>query len=260
MTEDVSRETVKGNAPAAPESAQRVFSSERLELAQHYADLLTTEGVVRGLIGPREVPRIWERHLINCAVLADLIPEGHSVCDIGSGAGLPGLVLAIRRGDLTVTLVEPLLRRTTFLVEVVEALGLRNVEVLRGRADALHGHRTFDTVTSRAVAPLDRLLGWSMPLVQPHGSLVAMKGSSAAEEIDGARRVLTQLGCGEPRLSTLGADLVDIPTFAVQVAWADPSRVVLPSVPSPSKRSTASSGRKGGRSSTRSRGGRRDRD
>ena len=105
--------------PSAPDVARRVFRSERLPLAQRYADLLATEGVVRGLIGPREAPRLWERHLLNCAVLGELVPEGASLCDIGSGAGLPGLVLAIARPDLRITLVEPLLRRTTFLEEVV---------------------------------------------------------------------------------------------------------------------------------------------
>ena len=120
-------------------------------------------------------------------MLAELIPQDASVCDIGSGAGLPGLVLAIARPDLRVTLVEPLLRRTTFLDEVVADLGLDHVEVVRGRAEELHGSARFDVVTSRAVAPLDRLLGWSMPLVAPTGALVAMKGSSVADEIEVAR-------------------------------------------------------------------------
>src|ERR1700759_3488436 len=110
MPEHVSRETT----PPAPPSAREVFS-RALPLAERFADLLSTEATVRGLIGPREVPRLWERHLLNCAVITDLMPEGSSVCDIGSGAGLPGIVLAIRRPDLSVTLLEPLLRRTTFL-------------------------------------------------------------------------------------------------------------------------------------------------
>ena len=129
-----------------------------------------TPGVVRGLIGPREAPRLWERHLLNCAVLADALPEDADVCDIGTGAGLPGLVLAIRRPDLRVTLVEPLLRRTTFLDEVVPSSALDHVEVVRGRAEELHGQREFSVVTSRAVAPLGRLLDWSMPLVRQGGA------------------------------------------------------------------------------------------
>ena len=177
MSDDVSRETQAPLAPlSTPETARGVFSSDRLALAERYAELLATEGVVRGLIGPREAPRLWERHLLNSAVLAEAIPDGVTVCDIGTGAGLPGLVLAIARPDLTITLVEPLLRRTTFLVEVVDELGLASVEVVRGRAEALHGARTFDVVTSRAVAPLERLLGWSMPLVSPTGATGGHEG------------------------------------------------------------------------------------
>lgn len=221
--DDVSRET----APPAPESARGVFPAARLPLAEQYAALLANEGVVRGLIGPREVPRLWDRHLLNCAVLCELVPEGAEVCDIGSGAGLPGLVVAIARPDLRVTLVEPLLRRTTFLGEAVERLGLDRVEVVRGRANDLHGTRRFDVVTSRAVAPLERLLRWSMPLVAPHGALVAMKGSSAPEEIDAASGVLRSLGCGVPEVLPLGDGLLECPTTAVRVAWADPGQVSL---------------------------------
>ena len=236
MTDDVSRET-----PSAPAVARRVFPSERLPLAEQYADLLATEGVVRGLIGPREAPRLWERHLLNCAVLADLLPRDATVCDVGAGAGLPGVVLAIARPDVSVTLVEPLLRRTTFLDEVIEALGLVNAEVVRGRAETLHGRRRFDVVTSRAVAPLERLLGWSMPLVAAEGALVAMKGSSAAEEIAAAQEVLVEGGCGVPEVIVLGEGLLSSTTVAVRVTWADPARVSWPlavSRPTGKKRSS----------------------
>jgi 16S rRNA (guanine527-N7)-methyltransferase len=204
-----------------------VFSSERLPLIEAYAASLATDGVVRGLIGPREVPRLWERHLLNCAVLGDAIPAKAVVCDIGSGAGLPGLVLAIARPDLRITLVEPLLRRTTYLSEVVEDLGLDNVEVVRGRAEQLHGERRFDVVTSRAVAPLERLLGWSMPLVAAEGALVAMKGSSVHEEIEAAASALRKLGCAQPEVSLVGEGVVDPQTVVVRVAHADPGQVVL---------------------------------
>jgi 16S rRNA (guanine527-N7)-methyltransferase len=213
-----------------------VFAPGRLELAERYADLLATEGVVRGLIGPREGSRLWERHLLNCAVLGELIPPGSSVCDIGSGAGLPGLVLAIARPDLTVTLVEPLLRRTTFLDEVVTDLGITAVEVHRGRADSLHGTRTFDVVTSRAVAPLDRLLAWSMPLVAPSGALVAMKGSSVGDEVEAAGQVLRGLGCATPEIHSVGATVTDSPATAIRVAWAEPARVRWPRPPGSSEK------------------------
>ncbi len=225
MSDDVSRET-----PSVPEAARRVFASDRLELAQRYAALLSTEGVVRGLIGPRETPRLWDRHILNSAVLAEAIPADASVCDIGTGAGLPGLVLAIARPDVRMTLVEPLLRRTTFLDEVVAELALDRVEVVRGRAEDLHGTRTFDVVTSRAVAPLERLLGWSMPLVAPTGALVAMKGQSIHAEITAAAGFLAAWSCGQPEVLVVGEGVVDPPSTVVRVPWADPARIGWPLV------------------------------
>jgi 16S rRNA (guanine527-N7)-methyltransferase len=221
VNDSVSRET-----PPAPEAAVGVFS-HRLPVAEHYAELLASEGVLRGLIGPREVPRLWERHLVNCALLGEAIGEGLDVCDIGSGAGLPGIVLAISRPDLRVTLVEPLLRRTTFLDEVVHALALPNVEVVRGRAEELQGKREFSVVTSRAVAPLDRLLAWSMPLVRQGGELIAMKGSSVHEEIERATASLKKYGAGAVSVEEYGADLVDRPTTVIRVEATAPSRLGL---------------------------------
>ncbi|MCR6032633.1 16S rRNA (guanine(527)-N(7))-methyltransferase RsmG [Nocardioides sp. zg-579] len=249
MTDDVSRET---STPSVPPAARRVFASDRLPLAERYAELLATDGVVRGLIGPREAPRLWDRHVLNCAVLGEWIDEGVEVCDIGSGAGLPGIVLAIARPDLCVTLVEPLLRRTTFLTEVVEELGLDTVTVVRGRADSLHGERRFDVVTSRAVAPLGRLLEWSMPLVAPEGALVAMKGSSVVEEIAEARPVLEALGCAEPVIRELGTGVLEETTGAVRVSWADPAAVSWP----PAARSNRGSGAPAARSAKARRRGR----
>ena len=168
---------------------------------------------------------MWERHLLNCAVLAEAIPTGVTLVDLGSGAGLPGLVLAIVRPDLRVTLVEPLERRTVFLQEAVEALGLGDVEVVRGRAEALHGERVFDVVTSRALAPLDRLLAWSMPLVAPEGVLLAMKGRSLEAEIAAATRTLQALRCATPEVLELGRSTGLSTARAVRVAHADPTRV-----------------------------------
>ena len=196
-----------------------MFAVDRLPLAERYAELLATEGVVRGLIGPREAPRLWERHLLNCAVLAELVPQAASVADVGSGAGLPGVVLAIARTDLRVTVVEPLLRRTRFLDEAVEALGLEEqVEVVRGRAEELAGTRTFDVLTARAVAPLDRLARWCLPLVHPGGELVAMKGASARAEVEAAMPALTALGCADPVVVELGVEVLAEPTWAVRLA------------------------------------------
>lgn len=221
MNESVSRET-----PPAPAAAVGVFS-HALPLAERYADLLAGDGVDRGLIGPREVPRLWERHLLNCALLGRAIPPSVDVCDVGSGAGLPGIVLALSRPDLRLTLVEPLLRRTKFLEEVVEHLGLENVEVVRARAEELHGKREFTVVTSRAVAPLDRLLSWSMPLVRQGGELVAMKGSSVHEEIERAQATLKKYGAGRVRVEEHGREVVDVPTIVVHVEATRPSRLGL---------------------------------
>jgi 16S rRNA (guanine527-N7)-methyltransferase len=202
--------------PSAPDVARRVFS-ESLPTIEAYAARLATDGTIRGLIGPREVPRLWERHLVNCALVTELVDQSATVCDIGSGAGLPGLVMAIRRPDLTVTLVEPLLRRTTFLTDVVEALGLPNVEVVRARADALHGQRLFDVVTSRAVAPLDRLSEWSLPLVRSGGVFLAMKGSSVQAELDSAAQAISAGRGVVDEIVELGADLLEPPVRVVRV-------------------------------------------
>jgi 16S rRNA (guanine527-N7)-methyltransferase len=217
---DVSRET-----PSTPEAARRAFSSERLPLVEQYVDLLATAGVERGLIGPREAPKLWDRHVLNCLALTSLVPPGAAVADLGSGAGLPGLVLAIARPDLTVTLVEPLQRRTTFLDEVIAELGLEHVRVVRGRAEELHGRERFDVVTARALAPLARLLGWGMPLVTATGALLAMKGSSAAEEIEAAAMPLRELHCAPPEvLLVTGPDGSSTATV-VRVAHAEPARL-----------------------------------
>lgn len=222
MTEssDVSRET-----PSVPDAGRRAFSSDRLPLAEAYVELLATAGVERGLIGPREAPRLWDRHVLNSLALSPAIPQGASVADLGSGAGLPGLVLAIGRPDLEVTLVEPLLRRATFLQETIDALSLGHVSVLRGRAEGLHGERRFDIVTARALAPLDRLLGWAMPLVSAHGCLLAMKGASAADEIAAAASVLRTLRCARPEILELTGPGGTSTATVVRVAHAEPARI-----------------------------------
>ncbi|MEU8267798.1 16S rRNA (guanine(527)-N(7))-methyltransferase RsmG [Sphaerisporangium sp. NPDC049002] len=212
--------------PDAPAVAREVFTGEAWPRAQAFAEMLAGPGVVRGLLGPREIPRIWDRHLLNCAVVAEAVPEGAHLVDIGSGAGLPGIVLAIVRPDVRVTLLEPLLRRTTFLRECVDELKLTNVEVVRGRAEELAGKQVFDVASARAVAPLDRLLSWSMPLLREGGQLLAMKGERAAEELDAAARQLRSYGAATAELVTVGRGKVDPPATLVRVvAGHSPARI-----------------------------------
>ena len=202
---DVSRET-------PPSYAAGVFSS-RLPMAEQYADLLATEGVTRGLIGPREVPRLWDRHILNSAVVVARVPEGATVADVGSGAGLPGLVWAIARPDLSVSLIEPLLRRTVFLEEAISALGLDNVKVVRSRAEDVK--ETYDVVTARAVAPLDRLGRWCLPLVRREGVLLALKGRTAQDEVAASTATLRRLGATTIVVTTYGTE--GVPTTVVEV-------------------------------------------
>lgn len=198
--------TVGGEIPPAPSGASEVFA-ERLPLAIRYVEILGTAGLERGLMGPRERPRLWDRHVLNSAAAASGFVAGESVVDIGSGAGLPGIPLALARPDLRITLVEPLLRRVTFLQEVVDELGL-DVRIIRGRAEEktiISEAGGADVVTSRAVAPLAKLAGWSAPLLRPGGRMVALKGESAADEIERDRPDLMRLGFEEVRVDRVSA-------------------------------------------------------
>jgi 16S rRNA (guanine527-N7)-methyltransferase len=204
-----------------PSAAARELFGERLTVAGVYAELLAGPGVERGLLGPREVPRLWDRHLVNCALLAPEPTPGDRVADVGSGAGLPGLVLAILRPDISVTLIEPMLRRTTFLVEAVEALGLTNVTVRRDRAEDVRDLvGTFDVVTARAVAPLEKLAGWTIPLLRPGGRLLALKGASAADELAAAGPTLAALGIHDAVVRTVGP--LNDPTTVIEAETPSP--------------------------------------
>jgi len=183
---------------------------------------LATAGIERGLLGPREIPRLWQRHLLNSAVVESLLPTGSDLVDVGSGAGLPGLALAIARPDLKVTLLEPLERRVTFLREVVDDLGLGNVTLERGRAeDATPAG--WAVAVARAVAPLDRLARWCLPLVPPGGRLLALKGSSARAELAAAETALRRAGADRWDVVEAGARLLDTPTTVICV-WRGPAQ------------------------------------
>ncbi|OLR91059.1 16S rRNA (guanine(527)-N(7))-methyltransferase RsmG [Actinokineospora bangkokensis] len=213
---------------ATPPQAAAVFG-DRLDLAERFTALLAEHGVERGLIGPRELDRLWTRHVLNSAVIGEQIAAGVAVVDVGSGAGLPGVPLAIARPDLSVTLVEPMARRVAWLDEVVETLGLSTVTVVRGRAEepAVRAEvADADVVTARAVAPLAKLCTWCLPLVRPGGHVVALKGASAAEEVERDRAAVAKAGGGAPRVATCGSAL-DEPTTVVvieRIASAGPSR------------------------------------
>jgi 16S rRNA (guanine527-N7)-methyltransferase len=188
-----------------------------LEPARRYAAILAGAGIERGLIGPRELDRLWDRHLLNCAAIAELFEPGERVADIGSGAGLPGIPLALTRPDLHITLIEPLLRRADFLDEAVSELGLA-VEVVRGRAEdkaVVERVGEFDAVTSRAVASLDKLARWSMPLLREGGRMLAMKGERAEEEVIEHRRVLDSLGAVHAEVVKCGVDYLTPPVTVV---------------------------------------------
>ncbi|MBB1023189.1 16S rRNA (guanine(527)-N(7))-methyltransferase RsmG [Dietzia sp. DQ12-76] len=207
---EVSEETppspVAEDAAGVPEGAESVFG-DRLELAEKYVRFLATAGLERGLMGPRERPRLWDRHVLNSAAAAAALADGETVVDIGSGAGLPGIPLALARPDLRVTLVEPLLRRSTFLQEVVDDLGI-DVRVVRGRAEeksVVAEVGGADVVTSRAVAPLAKLAGWSAPLLRSGGRMVALKGASAADEVERDRHALRRLGFDDVEVEIVSA-------------------------------------------------------
>ncbi len=195
---------------------------ESAALLGAYAELVANEGVAWGLVGPREVPRLWERHILNCSAVADLaeglVGVGAAVVDVGSGAGFPGLVWAMTRTDLSVTLVEPLLRRVKFLELVVAELGLRDrVQVVRSRAEDCVESVRGDIVTARAVAPLDKLVRWLLPLCAPDGRVLALKGATAVEEVEGACVEMGNTEAGSAEVVTCGNGWLEPPTTVVVV-------------------------------------------
>ncbi|MBA8827727.1 16S rRNA (guanine527-N7)-methyltransferase [Saccharopolyspora lacisalsi] len=207
------------NEPQHSSDVRQDLFGERLPLAERFADMLSEHGVRRGLIGPREVDRLWDRHLLNSVVLAELLPPSSRVLDVGSGAGLPGIPLAIARPDIRCTLLEPMARRVTWLQEVVDELAL-TAEVVRGRAEEAPVRERFagqDVVLARAVAPLGRLASWCLPLVRPGGRLLAMKGATAAEELDRDAAEIRSAGGGRQELISCGDGVLEELTNIVVV-------------------------------------------
>ncbi len=230
-----------GESPPEPPPAARDVFGDRLPTARRYADLLAGPGVERGLIGPREVDRIWERHLLNSAAIAELLDPAERVADIGSGAGLPGIPLAIARPDLRMVLVEPLLRRSEFLREVIDDLGLGDVRVVRGRAEdrAVRDEvGECDAVVSRAVASLDKISRWSLPLLRKRGRMLAMKGERAQAEVDEHRRVMIGLGANDVRVVRCGVNYLTPPATVVMALRGEPEAARARRRSSPTRRPT----------------------
>ncbi|MFC5136840.1 16S rRNA (guanine(527)-N(7))-methyltransferase RsmG [Actinomycetospora rhizophila] len=206
--------------PATPAAAAEVFG-DRLAAAERYVALLAGPGHEQGVIGPRELPRLWDRHVLNSAAVGEVLPADASVVDVGSGAGLPGVPLALARPDLAITLLEPMARRVAWLERVVDELGLA-VTVVRGRAEEREARRRCgesDVVTARAVAPIGRLATWTLPLVRPGGILAAMKGASAANEIERDLKEIRAAGGDDPRVVRCGVG--DAATTVVLVSRSE---------------------------------------
>lgn len=201
-----------------PEGLADVFDTSGDQM-RYFADLLSHEGLEQGLLGPREAGRIWSRHLLNCWVLSEFLPEGVQVADVGSGAGLPGLVLAIGRPDLSMTLIESMARRCEWLQFCVEELGLDNVRIRNARAEDLRGKQAFSYLTARAVGNLSTLLGWTAPLVKKQGTMLFLKGASVEAEIDKAKAnyVFAKQKVSLPEVLTLSTPLTGEPTRVVRL-------------------------------------------
>lgn len=213
-----------GAAPAlgvTPDSAVDIFGTA-LPGIEAFAMMLAAEGELRGLIGPREIPRLWERHLINSAVLSRYVDDGERLADIGSGAGFPGIVVALMRPQLEVHLVETMERRAIWLHHVVATLELGNVTVHRGRAEHIHYKSHFDVVTARAVAAIDKLARWTMPLLKGDGRLVLLKGRRAAEELAAAEKVLNKLGIVSSHVDEVTMPGSDDATYVVVCRRSSP--------------------------------------
>jgi 16S rRNA (guanine527-N7)-methyltransferase len=199
---------------AEPESAKAIFGPQ-IEKARAFAQNLANDSDDLGLLGPRELDKLWSRHILNSAVVAETVKAGDLVADVGSGAGLPGIPMAIALPEAHFVLIEPMERRSTWMLEVIQELGLANVEVRRARAEEVLDLK-FDIVTARAVAALDKLLKLTVPLLKPGGSLIALKGSKAVEEIEAAKKLQKKLGIASFEIQICGEKFLAEPTSVVK--------------------------------------------
>lgn len=212
---------VQGGPPpemtAAERAAAEQIFGDRLPLAERYVEHLCSTGLEHGLLGPREIPRMWSRHVLNCAVLGAELPSGATVADVGSGAGLPGIALALAREDVDFQLIEPMERRVQWMDTVVRDLGLQNVDLIRARAEEVADEVMADVVTARAVSALKKLLPLTVPLLDEDGELLLLKGRSAVQEIDAAAKVLKRHRMAAPEVLLLGEEILEEPTTVVRI-------------------------------------------
>lgn len=212
---------VQGGPPpemtAAESAAAEQIFGDRLPLAERYVEHLCSTGLEHGLLGPREIPRMWSRHVLNCAVLGAELPSGATVADVGSGAGLPGIALALAREDVDFQLIEPMERRVQWMDTVVRDLGLQNVDLIRARAEEVSDEVMADVVTARAVSALKKLLPLTVPLLDEDGELLLLKGRSAVQEIDAAAKVLKRHRMAAPEVLLLGEEILEEPTTVVRI-------------------------------------------
>ena len=199
---------------AEPESAKAIFGSQ-IEKARAFAQKLANDSDELGLLGPRELDKLWSRHILNSAVVAETVKPRDTVADVGSGAGLPGIPMALAQPEANFVLIEPMERRSNWMLEVIEELGLTNVQVRRARAEEVKDQK-FEVVTARAVAALDKLLRLCVPLLKPGGSLIALKGSKAIEEIEVAKRLQKKLGIASFEIQICGEKFLAEPTSVVK--------------------------------------------
>jgi 16S rRNA (guanine527-N7)-methyltransferase len=199
--------------------ATEVIYGEHVDVAERFVEHLVTTGIEWGLLGPREVPKIWDRHVLNCAVVQELLPKGALVADVGSGAGLPGLAVAIVRSDVQFILIEPLERRVDWLNMVIEDLELENVDVIRARSEQVVDTVDVDVVTARAVSAMKSLVPITVPLLHGHGELLALKGRSAQTELDKAQKVLRKYKTNTAEVLTVGDELLEVPTTVVRLTY-----------------------------------------
>ena len=201
-----------------PPAGTAEYFGEAFPLAQRYAEHLATTGTEWGLIGPRELDRLWSRHILNCAVVAEFVGDGDVVGDVGSGAGLPGIPIALMRPNAKVVLIEPMERRVEWLKMVVDDLGLDNVRIVRARVEDLADEEMFTVVTARAVKAMGTLIEWTHEVIGPEGRILALKGESVEGELVKAKKLLKRYRFGQPRIHLVDGGILEVPSRVVEIA------------------------------------------